>query len=233
MSLKYYLVPNQMTEGPDDYMAVSSNTKSFSIEDVFDYMTRSGSTVTKAEALAVFEEITQGIFNIVQQGDSVVTPLVNIKSNISGVFQSDDDSFDSRRHQVRINVSAGLRLKEINGSIPTEKIPARERQPTPIHFIDDSSDTRDDVITPGGGARITGSLLKFDASDENQGVFFINMDDDSATRVESMLRNKPGELIFVNPDLPAGSYELEVRSLLYGNTAIRTGTLSDDLTVNG
>ncbi|MDZ7693882.1 MAG: DUF4469 domain-containing protein [Balneolaceae bacterium] len=87
------------------------------------------------------------------------------------------------------------------------------------------------ILTPGSGARITGALLKFDQKDPNQGVFFVNIEDGSATRVETtMLKNKPSELIFMNPLLDPGTYYLEVRSILTGNTKIRTGRLSAQVT---
>lgn len=233
MPVEFYLLPNNMTEDPDDYVAVSRNSRTYSLEDVFEYMTRQGSTITKAEALAVFEEITQGIFQIVREGNSVVTPLVNIRSNVSGVFSGGNDTFDPRRHRVRINISPGLGFREIDKEILTEKISPLERHPIPVHFLDDTSDTRDEEITSGGGAQILGSLLKFDEADINQGVFFVNLDDDAETRVESVLRNKPSEIIFINPELPAGSYRVEVRSVLNGTTTVRTGTLSAELTVPG
>lgn len=236
MPLEFYLVPNHITPDPDDYMAISRSPQSYSIEDVFDHMTREGSTITKAEALAVFEEITQGIINLVTQGNTVATPLVNIRPTISGVFNGDDDKFDRARHQVRINVSPGLRLRKSGGQITSQKIAAQERQPAPVHFFDNGSETQDEIITPGRGARITGSLLKFDEADQNQGIFFANEEDSSETRVDSpMLKNKPGELIFMNPELPAGTYRLEVRSSLNRTSSdeLRTGMLHAGLSVAG
>lgn len=234
MALEFYLIPNHMTPDPDDYMAVSSNPQTYSIEDVYDHMTREGSTITKAEALAVFEEITQGIINIVEEGNAVVTPLIQVRSNISGVFDGEEDTFDPARHHVRVNVSAGNRLREAADDIPTQKIAARERIPAPVHYHDSSSETQDEAITPGGGARITGSLLKFEEEDINQGIFFVNISDGTETRVETaILRNKPGELIFMNPELPAGTYRLEVRSMLPRASEVRTGALVNELTVAG
>lgn len=233
MSLQFYLTPNHMTPTPDDYMAVTRSPQSYSIEDVYNQMTREGSTVTRAEALAAFEEITQVIINLVKQGHSVNTPLVNIASTISGVFNGDEDVFDPARHRVKLSVNPGNRLRKVAGEITTEKIPVAERKPTPVHFYDNASETQDEVITPSGGARITGSLLKMDEDDSGQGVFFIRTDDGTETRVESsMIRNKPGELIFVTPELPAGEYRLEVRSQIPGTTQVRSGSLSFILTVS-
>lgn len=47
-----------MTLHSDDYITVSIHPQSYTIEDVYDNITREGSPITKAEALAVFEEIT-------------------------------------------------------------------------------------------------------------------------------------------------------------------------------
>lgn len=236
MPLEYYLLPSHITPNPDDYLAVSSNSESYTLEDVFRRMTREGSTITTAEALAVFEEITRTIAGIVEEGSSVTTPLVNIRSTVGGVFRSGNDTFDPRRHRVRIHVAPGRRLQKIDGNIPTRKVEVRERRPAPVLYYDNSSDTRNEAITPGRGARIRGSLLKFDESDPGQGIFFIHLDSGEEIRVEApMLKNKPAELIFLNPDLGTGSYRLEVRSGLNRSTSdeIRAGALPDELTVAG
>lgn len=214
-------------------MAVGVNRQRYTIDDVYDHMTRQGSTLTKAEALAAFEEVTQGIINIVRQGNTVVTPLVNIMPSISGVFDSEEDTFDASRHEVTLSISPGIRLRDVPPDIATQKVKARERKPDLANYYDKGSATKDDAVTPGKGARISGSLLKFDETDATQGIFFVNTDGSAEARVddESILRNKPSELIFVNPSLPAGTYRLEVRSLLNGNSDIRTGILSDRVTV--
>lgn len=232
MPLEYYLKENHITSDDDDYMAISINPESYSIEDVYDYMTREGSTVTRAEALAGFEEVTRAILNLVQQGHSVVTPLVNIRPGISGVFEDEEDTFDPDRHEVRIHVTPGLRLRETTEEIPTEKVEPRERLPKLTHYYDKSTETQDAQITPGGGARIVGSLLKFDEEDPDQGIFFVNTSDGAETRVEdTILRNKPSELIFINPELDPGTYRVEVRAILHNTSDIRYGMLREELTV--
>ncbi|SMO79331.1 DNA-binding domain-containing protein [Fodinibius sediminis] len=232
MSLQFYLIPNHMTSDPDDYMAVSSNSETYTIEDVYEHMTREGSTITRAEALAGYEEVTQGIINLVREGNSVVTPLAHYSSSIKGVFRGEEDDFDASRHQVSVNMSTGRRMREVAGDIPVQKVPVRQRQPAPVHFHDNASESRDAIITPGRGARITGSLLKFNEEDPQQGIFFVNTADGSESRVASqLLRNKPGELIFVNPGLPAGTYRLEIRTTLGDTADLRTGALSSALTV--
>ena len=232
MSLEYYLVPNHITDNPNDYRAVSRNSNSYTIEDVYKQMTREGSTVTKAEALAVFEEITQAIISIIQDGHSVVTPLVNISSSVTGVFDEEEDQFDSDRHKVQLNINSGLRLRNLPSSIAPTRVEGSEPAPDIKYLHDNVSETRSELLTPQGGARIKGSLLKFDEEDNQQGIFFINTQDATEHRVErAPLRNMPKELIFTLPDLPAGEYRLEVRSILSNTTTMRTGILSTPLTV--
>ncbi len=234
MALQYYLVPNHITPDPDDYMAVSINPQTYTIEDVVEQMTREGSTITTAEALANFEEITRTIRGLVFQGHNVNTPLANFSPGMSGVFIGEEDRFDPARHSTKVNTSPGVRMRPQNGEIAVEKIAPRELLPVLRHYYDNSSETQNDMISAGLGARITGSHLKFDEEDANQGVFFVNTTDSTATRVESrMLRNKPGELIFLNPELPAGTYRLEVRSIINQTGEVRTGALSHELTVTG
>jgi hypothetical protein len=234
MFLDYYLKQNKLTTNGDDYVAVGVNRQRYTIDDVYDHMTREGSTLTKAEALAAFEEVTQGIINIVQQGNTVVTPLVNIMPSISGVFDSDEDTFDESRHQVGLSITPGIRLRDVPPAITTQKVASRERKPTLSHYYDKVSGTRDDQVTPDVGARVNGSMLKFDETDASQGIFFISTADGSETQVDtsSILRNMPSELLFNNPSLAAGTYRLEVRSIMTGSTDLRVGILSDELTVS-
>lgn len=232
MSLHFYLIPNHIQPNSDNYMAVSTNSECYTLEEVFDRMTRRGSTVTKAEALAAFEEITESIIEIIEEGDSITTPLVNISSSVNGVFENEDDPFDPNQHRISINIAAGKRISEMASVIHPEKVTPRQRMPELSHYIDVNSDSRNEVITPSGAGRITGSLLKFDEDDASQGIFFVNANDGIETKIaSSIIKNKPSELIFVNPDLPSGTYRLEVRSIVYNTTRIRKGVLSEQLIV--
>ncbi|MGB4872224.1 MAG: DUF4469 domain-containing protein [Candidatus Promineifilaceae bacterium] len=82
--------------------------------------------------------------------------------------------------------------------------------------------------TPGSGGKIKGHRLKFDDTDTQQGVFFV-AEDGTTVRVNQILSNKPGEVIFIVPTLTAGSYQLEVR-VLFGKQ-LRRGLLEKAVTI--
>ena len=83
--------------------------------------------------------------------------------------------------------------------------------------------------------RLTGSKLKLDASDPDQGVFLVKSTGagtGTATRVARVMTNKPSEQLFVVPtSLTAGSYRLEVRTKHKNSTQLKTATLGATLTV--
>lgn len=223
-----------MTPDPNDRMAVTQVSQSFTLDDVIDQMISRGSTVTKAEALSVYEELSLAIEQLIKNGNSISTPLFTIMPRVVGVFNNDGDSFDSSRHQVKLRINPGIRLREMGSKIPVEKIVTERRQPVLVHFHDNTSESQDEIVTPGGGARITGALLKFDEADVQQGIFFVNVATAEVIRVAGkLLKNKPGELIFVAPALVAGTYKIEVRAVASnGGKTIRTGALPYEVTVS-
>lgn len=229
----YFLVDNSITPDPNDRRAITMGSQTFYFDAVIDRMVSRGSTVTKAEVLSVFEEFCLAIESLVKEGNVVITPLFRVAPAISGVFKNDDDSFDPARHQMKLRITPGARLREMESRITVEKVTPSRPEPVLIHLKDNVSDTQDEILTPGGGCTLTGSLLKFDEVVPEQGIFFVNVGNGSAKKVVGkLLRNKPSELIFNCPlDLTTGLYRLEVRTLLNGTKDIRTGALPYQLTV--
>lgn len=231
MPLHFHVIPNHLHPNGKNFMAVSSNTENYTLDDVFDCMVREGSTITKAEALAVFEEISQHIIEIVEDGNSVTTPLVNISSSVKGTFEDTDERFNPNDHRVRITIAAGKRLAKSASEISPQRVRGKKRRPHITYVKDIESDTTNKTITPNGPVRIIGSLLQFDEDDPDQGIFFVDTNNREEIKVASPIKNMPSELIFINPDLPAGTYSMEIRSIVYNTSKIRKGILNDSLRV--
>jgi hypothetical protein len=233
MTAKYYLLHNPSTDNLHLYKAVILKSKTFKFDDVVDRMVSRGSTITRAEAYAVLEEFGLAIESIVKEGGKVVTHLFHIAPFIKGAFENEDDTFDPARHEVKLKVKPGSRFSETGFLIPVEKIRRSRPEPILTQFKDNASDKLNSAITPGAACILKGSLLKFDETQPDQGIFFINTDTEMAWRVMGkLLRNKPGELIFNSPDdLVTGTYRLEVRTILRRTRDIRFGALPYNLAV--
>lgn len=231
MSIKYALVPNHLTDDPKNQRAIVQQSGK-TTEDVIDYILREGSPMTRAEVLAVIEEYEAGITKFLAEGYRVNTSLMQISASISGIFNGIEDSFDPKRHRVNLNLHAGSRLKNTLEDISTEKVRARKRYPTLLKMKDYASETDNDRLSPGGSGEIMGSLLKFDPEDSAQGIFFITADG-TETKVTSVMLNTPSKLLFIVPrNLSAGTYKLEVRTIVRHTTSIRKGKLPVPLTVS-
>lgn len=84
-----------------------------------------------------------------------------------------------------------------------------------MEYTDTNSRERNGLVTSGGMGELAGHRLKFDPTDENQGIYFV-AEDGSATKVDVVGLNKPAALMFIVPDtLAPGDYTLEVRAILF------------------
>ena len=159
-------------------------------------MISKGSSVTKAEALSVIEEYEYAIEEAVKNGNNVNTKLFKLQASITGIFSGKDDTFDPSRHKIRLKLKPGSRLIKAINDIRLRKIEIKLPQPVLRQFVDLKTKTKNESFTAGQIVSIHGSLLKFDESDLEQGIFFID-ENSVETRVTNMMKNKPSELIFL------------------------------------
>jgi hypothetical protein len=232
MAIQYALFSNPLTPGDEDQRAIVQNRTSRTTEDVIEEIINRGSTITKAEALAVIEEYEACIARFVADGDRVNTSLMKISSSIAGIFAGKEDYFDEKRHKIKINVQSGPRLQKAIDETATQKVDGQERRPQPNRLKDFTSGSINGELTAGGSAELYGTLLKHDPEDSAQGIFLI-ASDGTETHIEQVLKNQPSLLLFLIPDnMPSGEYSLEVRSVVRRTTELRRGRLSVPITLS-
>jgi hypothetical protein len=230
--LKYVLVENAMAIDPSNCVAIVSSPESKSLDDVINFMVAEGTGLTRPQAMAYFEKLTQTVLYFVGQGHSVVTPLLRVRPTISGVFNNKSDSFDASRHHVNIRARAGSRLRDLETHIKLEKVKASTQTPIPDTFTDVLSGESNLYATPGGIGVLKGQLLKFDIEDVQQGIFFVPVNDPAAEiRVDACSGIKPSEIHFQIPALEAGDYSLVVKSIPKTGKNILKGELETILNV--
>ena len=221
--LKYCLRENLLTAKPDDYMAQVTDSQVFTLDDIVDRMVKRGTTVTRTDLAALMQLYTQECTYIVEEGGTLNTPLINTSFSISGVFDGADDSFDGKRHSVNLNINAGTALKEALTKTRAEKVETVSTDPY-ITAVTDKLNGTTDTIKIGSVMEILGSRLKFDAKDEEQGVFAVS--GTKTVRCASVVENKPARLIVIlDPTVKAGDFTLEVRTKMDGNGVRKLKTL--------
>lgn len=234
--LKYSLRENLLTADPDDCMAQVQDVRSYSQDEIIDLMLRRGTTLTRADVAAVLQVYTEVVGELTADGSSVNTPLFNTGFSVGGVFTGMSDSFDKTRHSVSVNINAGTALREAVKSVKTEKTESANTDPYITEAADVVSGAMNSVLTAGGILRLTGSRLKFDATDAGQGVFLVPESGGEAVRCSVVAENKPARVMVMIPaDIASGTYYAEVRTKLLGNSqagkTLKTGRFSRPLEV--
>ncbi|MDE0471513.1 MAG: DUF4469 domain-containing protein [Ekhidna sp.] len=233
MSLKYSLTENLLTAQPDDYNARPQDVKSHDLESIISQMLEKGSTVTRADILAVLNNFFEVAGSITADGEMINTDLFKTNLSITGVFDGAGDTFDKGRHTIKVNTNAGKVLKDALDKIQVEKTTAPEAIPYILEVKDSVSGSVNDQITSGGVLEITGSLLKIEGSDSNNGVYLVAADA-TKNKIVTLVDNKPARLFVILPTLAAGEYTLQVMTQYTGGNPVkipRIGTFSKPLTV--
>ena len=221
--LKYCLRENLLTAKPDDYMAQITDSQVFTLDDIIDRMVKRGTTVTRTDLAALMQLYTQECTYIVEEGGTLNTPLINTAFSISGVFDGADDSFDGKRHSVNLNINSGTALKDALTKVKASKAETVSTDPF-ITAVTDKLNGTTDTVKTGSVMEILGSRLKFDAKDEEQGVFAVS--GTTVVRCASVVENKPARLIvLLDASVPAGDFTLEVRTKLTGNGSQKSKTI--------
>jgi hypothetical protein len=192
-----------------------------------------GARASEADLQHDLQLVFQVIIDQIAAGSVVNTPPACFGLSIKGVFNDTADVFTPGRHLVVPTVRPGPTLRNRLNEQPT--VAKKENNPSaprPQLCKNHTTKTNNQTITPGGPAEVRGYRLRIDESDPTQGVFFVEIESETETRVDVYSRNTPKTLMFnFPPTLTAGNYRLEVRGKLLSNGVHNTGILPKTLTV--
>jgi hypothetical protein len=223
--LEYSLEPNELTDNPDDMRAKTVNVVSHNQAAVIDRILKIGAGLTRSDVLSVLEAQKQVVYDILAAGEAVTTDLFNAFPSIQGVFNGAEDSFDHKRHHVKIHLAAGVGLRDIEGKVKTKKAQPGQTGAHITAVTDVKTGSVNNLLTPGRALRIYGSKLKLVGDEPSVGVYFIAVDG-TEVKVDStdIVENKPSEALIMIPTLGAGEYTLRIITQYSGS-----GTLSKKL----
>lgn len=228
--IKYALAKNQLAKNKPNYVANVSCMAHKNYDDLLDVMIAEGSGINRPQAIAVMERLIQSVHKLLEEGYTVNTPLFKVRPTIKGVFESEDDYFDSKKQRISYTMSAGKRMKPDIANIVLKKI--KSSLPVMKTFYDSESRESNNIVTPGGGALVKGENLQFDPDDPEQGIFFCDVHHPKkAIRALGFMINSHNEIVFVIPQLDAGDYILKIISCNNDKSIKCNGILKQVLTV--
>lgn len=233
MPIHYALFENNITSDPDDFAAIVQAVDSADLDRIVQRMLERGSTTTTADILAVLEDTIGACESMLLDGMRVnFGGLVELFPRMRGVFTSATDTYDPARHSLDVGANPGSRVrKTVRDNATVVKEEAVKPAPNPIEFRDIASDTSNGQVTPDNIGQLSGNRLKFDAAQADEGAYFVPLGIGAPTKVATVQKNKPSQLVFLIPTLAVGDYQIEVRARISGGTELRTGRLDAVLTV--
>jgi DNA-binding domain/Domain of unknown function (DUF4469) with IG-like fold len=231
MPINYALFENHLTTDPSDYAAQVKITSSIDLDGLAQRMIDQGSTVTKPDILAVLEDATKATESALLDGSRVLFGgLVDLFPRVQGVFNGLTDTFDPARHRVDVGANPGSRIrKTIRDQAQVVKQETIKPTPAPLEYFDVNTGGTNDDLTPGGIGQLSGHRLKYDEVQADEGIFFLPDGGGAETKVVTVQKNKPGQLVFLVPALASDNYFLEVRARIAGGTELRIGRLAETL----
>ncbi len=231
MTINYALFENHLTSDPEDYAAQVRITGSAGLEVVAQRMVDQGSTVTKPDILAVLEDAIKAIESCLLDGNRVqLGGLCELFPRIKGVFNGITDTFDASRHRVDVGANPGARVRRtVREGATVTKTETIKPAPALLEYVDLGSGETNGTITSGNIGTINGHRLKFNPDQDDEGIYFVNVDTGADVKLTTIQKNKPGQLVFLVPTVPGGQYYLEVRARLKDSAEIRTGRLDEVL----
>jgi hypothetical protein len=234
MSIKYSLVENLLTPDPNDHYPQVQLTGRATQEDLAARMVSLGSTVGKADILAVLSLLDDAAESFLLQGYRVdLAGIVDIYPRMQGVFNGPGDGFDKSRHTLGVtaNPSPGF-ISRIRQDAKVSKEETVKPLPNPLEFRDAATGNSNGPVTKGNIGTLSGSRLKIDSAKPDEGIFFIASTGGTETKVATVSTNKPGQLVFLIPaTLASGEYSIQVRARIFGSADIRSGNLDSTLSV--
>lgn len=209
-TISYALRENMLTSDPDDRMAQVVDARTYTQDDIIREIVKRGSSLTEADIVAYQKLEVEVVRDIIADGGNVNTPLMNTSFSITGVFTGQSDVFDKARHAVKLNINPGTALRDAAAQLKPQKVDASPTDPYITGVCDKvTGDTA--LVRVGNVIELTGSRLKFDAEDEEQGVFAITATGE--TKCDRVIENKPARLLVILPaTFEPGAFTLEVRT---------------------
>jgi hypothetical protein len=209
--IKAILIPNLLTEAPDDFYAKVISERTLNIDDICDSAVGRGNAPTTKEAMKINVELfLKEMSYQLKDGYSVNTGYFTATPYIKGVFKSIKDKFDSMRHSLYFLFSQGEILRKEAAEVEVEITGVGEAGILIVEVVDVKTGSVNNRITPNRNLRIKGNKLKLAGENPDVGVYFVNEATGELIKVDEIVDNKPSELMIIVPQLEAGLYLIQV-----------------------
>lgn len=219
-TLKALLYTNYFQHVAGKFIARAKTETPLSIENICaSATTRGGARVnydTMVEAVKLY--YAESMYQLAD-GFSIDNGYYSIHPAIRGTFESAESPIDPERNKVDFTFQKRKGMRELLKYI-TVKIQGKAPLDAFIGDVQDvATQSMDDALTPGGVLIVSGSKIKIEGPEEENGFYFINVGTGARTKVRSFfVENRPARVILQTPALEAGEYRIQLITQFAGSS---------------
>ncbi|MBP1676975.1 MAG: hypothetical protein H6Q20_1534 [Bacteroidetes bacterium] len=219
-TIKAILYPNPMKNAKSLYLARSAQNATLDIREICEQVCDKPGTNTNADELEYHVNLfLNTVADLLADGHKINTGYFNAQACIKGSFNSMNDNFDDSRHRVEIAFSAGSLIRRraaiLKGEILHSKAVTR--------YIESVTDAQTGLfppkLIPNKLLVVRGNKIKITGTHPDVGLYLVNTENNAEIRLSDTLlyQNSHTTIRFFVPDIPAGSYQLQVCTQYTGN----------------
>jgi hypothetical protein len=214
------LYPNYLPTIEGKHIARTENEASLSIEQVCAALKNRGGFLGDYEHLvsytkAFFDEAAYQLCD----GFSINTGYYSIHPNISGTFNSANEAYNRKKNPVRFRFRTQAKLRRLAEFIAVEIQGVADVNGWIDTFTDIDAESVNATVTIGNQFSIHGNKIKIAGDDPSVGVYFINTEDNSETKITRIAENTSSKIIGIITEVPGNSFKLVIKTQ-YSNSSV-------------
>jgi hypothetical protein len=213
--IRVKLYPSYLPHTEGTYIARTDNEASLSIEDVCAALkTRGGFTGSYEDLVEYVHQFFDEAAYQLCDGFAVNTGYFSVHPHIGGTFDKITADQDTRKHPVQFHFRTRSPLRSLAEHIVVEVEGLANVSGYIDEFLDISTESVNDTLTPGGLFSVAGHKLKITGDKPERGMYFVSPDDAShAVKVSGPLaENTASKLIGLVPALAPGKWQVVVKT---------------------
>ena len=217
-----YLRPNTLTKDNDrDCIAdVHAHAATQRNEDIAEIITKERSEFRKETIMNILNMRDKAVKDLIEQGLSFMDGLVQISPRVSGVWETENSSYDEKIHKRTVDLIPTADLRTALDAIGVKVMGTKEESARITEITDTATGLKDGTLTIGDDIIIEGEKIKVDEKDATQGVFFKAADGTEYKTERRLSVNLPSQIIARVPkEVPEGNVTVIVRTKFTGGAS--------------
>ncbi|WP_299104359.1 DNA-binding domain-containing protein [uncultured Tenacibaculum sp.] len=208
--MKYYLVENKLTDEVN-FSARILTERTVNQNELIEKMLSKRNLVSKTDIVAVLNSFYEEIIQSIEEGDNLNLPLFNIGYSMTGVFETEEESFNLEKHKLHVNLNSGKLINEVKRDIPLQKVTAPVSSTLITNLKDITSQTTNAKLSPNGIFELNGLRLKVAGDQAEVGLYFVS-ENNTEFKVDHLAQNNYKKIIGQVPTLAPGTYKVRIKT---------------------